>query len=209
MVSKNGSGSAKWAGSNATYVVGQSYVDEMDKAAIDVEAKWGAGRARLLVGPELRAKFDRQREMTNAAIWGGELEDVRRETARMVSAWRALGRECDALGPFARLSPAVWEATLSTGEVIALVRSVDDMQYVKPEGRSMQVWSLEEIARLIEAWPPALQAVKKAFTGQPVTRVRMTLDDPLDAVDASARGCEPAACPPARAPAGGERDDGF
>ena len=39
-----------------------------------------------------REKFDRQRYLVNQAIWHGELEDVRRETGRMVNAWLALDR---------------------------------------------------------------------------------------------------------------------
>ena len=43
-----------------------------------MEAKWGCDRLRLLVGPELREKFDRQRYLLNQAIWHGDLEAVRR-----------------------------------------------------------------------------------------------------------------------------------
>ena len=63
-----------------------------------MEAKWGCDRLRLLVGPELREKFDRQRYLFNQAIWHGELEAVRREANRMVVAWQTLDRAATAAG---------------------------------------------------------------------------------------------------------------
>jgi ectoine hydroxylase-related dioxygenase (phytanoyl-CoA dioxygenase family) len=61
---------------------------------------------RLLVGPELREKFDRQRYLLNQSIWHGELEDVRRESGRMVNAWHALDRAAEAAGAL-NLNPLV------------------------------------------------------------------------------------------------------
>ena len=60
------------------------------------EPKWGAGRLRLLVTPELREKFNRQRCLFNAAIWQVDLEAMRRKADRMVTAWLALDRAATA-----------------------------------------------------------------------------------------------------------------
>jgi hypothetical protein len=58
----------------------------------------GRDRLRLLVGPELREKFDRQRYLLNQAIWHGELEAVRRESGAWSCAWQALDRAAAAAG---------------------------------------------------------------------------------------------------------------
>jgi hypothetical protein len=68
-----------WARTPGTYIAGRAYIDGADETAAEMEAKWGCDRLRLLVGPELREKFDRQRYLLNQAIWHGELEAVRRE----------------------------------------------------------------------------------------------------------------------------------
>jgi hypothetical protein len=81
-----------WARTPGTYIAGRAYIDGADETAAEMEAKWGCDRLRLLVGPELREKFDRQRYLLNQAIWHGELEAVRRESGRMVMAWQALDR---------------------------------------------------------------------------------------------------------------------
>src|SRR6185369_8406045 len=81
-----------WARTHGTYLSGRAYIDGADETAAEMEAKWGCDRLRLLVAPDLREKFDRQRYLLNQAVWHGELEEVRREAGRMVTAWLALDR---------------------------------------------------------------------------------------------------------------------
>src|ERR1700761_9713547 len=103
-----------WARTNGTYIAGRAHIDGADETACEMEAKWGADRLRLLVSPELREKFDRQRYLLNQAIWHGDLEQVRRESGRMVSAWLALDRAATTAGQ-QPLSPQVWEVPLEDG----------------------------------------------------------------------------------------------
>ena len=127
-----------WARSNGTYIAGRAYLDEADQTACEMEAKWGADRLRLLVGPELREKFDRQRYLLNQAIWHGELEDVRRESMRMVKAWLALNAAAEAAGKLP-ISPHVWEVALGDGSVAAIVPDNDHAHAVVAEGRQVAV----------------------------------------------------------------------
>jgi hypothetical protein len=46
--------SATWNRAAGMMIAGRAYIDEADKTAIEMEAKWGAVRLRLLVSPELR-----------------------------------------------------------------------------------------------------------------------------------------------------------
>lgn len=174
-----------WARTNGTYIAGRAYLDGADETAAEMEAKWGADRLRLLVGPELREKFDRQRYLLNQAIWHGELEDVRRESQRMVKAWLTLDREASAAGK-APLAPQVWEIALAGGCVAAIVPSDEHARHVNAEGRQVAVYTLDEIGRLLSNYPD-LAKVKLAFPGATVTSVRRSIDDPLDAVHDTSR----------------------
>jgi DNA-binding CsgD family transcriptional regulator len=133
-----------WARTNGTYIAGRAYIDGADQTAAEMEAKWGADRLRLLVSPELREKFDRQRYLLNQAIWHGELEAVRTETGRMVKAWLALDREAAAAGK-QPLDPLVWEVALADGRVAAIVPDGDRAGRVNADGREVVVYTLDEI----------------------------------------------------------------
>lgn len=173
-------GADSWARTNGTYIAGRAYLDEADQTACAMEAKWGADRLRLLVGPELREKFDRQRYLLNQAIWHGELEAVRRESQRMVRAWLALDAAATSAGK-AGLAPVVWEVALSDGTVAAIVPSEEHAAAVQPEGRQVAVYSLEEIGRFLSAYPGVARA-KVTFPGAEVTQVARRVTDPLDAI---------------------------
>lgn len=169
-----------WARTNGTYIAGRAYLDGADQTACEMEAKWGADRLRLLVTPELREKFDRQRYLLNQAIWHGELEDIRREANRMVVAWQALDRAAVAAG--ARLlDPNVWEIALEDGRIAAIVQDGADAAAVNADGRNVVVYTLDEIARLLSVYP-SVAVVKATFPGATVTAVRRTISDPLDAI---------------------------
>lgn len=179
-----------WARNHATYIAGRAYLDGADKAAADMETKWGCGRLRLLVGPELREKFDRQRYLLNQAIWHGGLEDVRRESQRMVNAWMALDAAAEAQGA-SKLNPAIMEVVLDSGVVAAIVPDLQHAQFVKREDRRMDVYTLDEIGRLLSTFP-TLAAIKESYPGAEVVRCKRSVDDPLDAIHDTEDGLEEA-----------------
>jgi hypothetical protein len=169
-----------WARTNGTYIAGRSYIDGVDETASEMEAKWGADRLRLLVPADLREKFDRQRYLVNQAIWHGELEDVRRETGRMVNAWLALDRVATEAGK-QPLPPAVWEIALADGSVAAIVPDHARAAMVNGEGRHVAVYTLDEISRLLSNYPEVAKA-KLVFPGATVTEVRRSVSDPLSEI---------------------------
>ena len=167
-----------WAKTPGTLISGQAAIDGADHAAVMMETKWGADRLRLLVSPELREKFDRQRYLLNRAIWHGDLETVRREAARMAKAWEVLDQSAELLGD-PKLDPAVWELALEDGTVVALVRHREDARHVIAEGRQVIVMDLDEISRMISNYREVVD-VKITFPGAEVTAIRRTISDPLD-----------------------------
>jgi hypothetical protein len=127
-----------WQRQHSTYAVGRSVIDGSDALALEAECKWGAGRLRLLVDNDLRARFDSQRLKLNHAIRHGELEDVKREALRMQNAWRALDAAATQAGA-AKLSPEVWEEADDNGCVLAVVKTNADAKHVIAEGRHVVV----------------------------------------------------------------------
>jgi hypothetical protein len=169
-----------WARSHSTYIAGRAHLDGADKAAADAETKWGCGRLRLLVGPELREKFDRQRYLLNRAIWHGQLEDVRRESQRMVNAYAALEAVAEAQGA-TKLDPAIMEVVLDSGVVAAIVPDLQHAQFIKREDRRMDVYTLDEIGRILSAFP-TLAKIKESYPGAEVVRCKRSIDDPMDSI---------------------------
>ena len=169
-----------WAKTNGTWLTGKAHIDGVDAVAIAMEARWGAGRLRLLVPPELRERFDKQRFKFNAAIWHGDMEDVKREASRMITAWQVLARAAEAAGaPI--LSPEVWEVALADGSVVALVRSPEDAHAVVADGRRVMVYTLAELAIMLEQYQEVTK-VKITFPGAEVVQIRRDVQDPLDSI---------------------------
>ena len=161
-------------------MTGQAAIDGVDAVAIAMEARWGAGRLRLLVDDSLREKFDRQRFLFNAAIWHGDMQAVVLQSRRMIAAWQALARAAEAAGaPI--LSPEVWEVALADGTVVALVRSPEDAHAVVADGRRLTVYTLAELAIMLEQYQEVTK-VKVTFPGAEVTQIRQGISDPLNGI---------------------------
>jgi hypothetical protein len=166
-----------WMATPGMYIAGRAALDEADALEVEMELKWGRDRLRLLVSTELREKFDRQRYLTSHARWKGELEDVRREAQRMAKAWAALDKAAEANGAQV-LDPAIWEVTLEDGTVATIVREPALCNRILSEGRKINVYTLEEIAHMISAFPEVAK-VKEHFPGATVTRTKTRVEDPL------------------------------
>jgi hypothetical protein len=168
---------APWLASNGTYLSGRAAIDEADALEVELEMRWGRGRLPLLVSEDLRLKFYRQKYLFSHARWNGELIDVQRESRRMATAWKALDRAAKEAG-HVHIDPAVFEVTLADGTVAAIVREPDLANKVAADGRKINVYTLEEIGRMISAFPE-LVAVKTAFPGATVEKTRMKVENAL------------------------------
>jgi hypothetical protein len=166
-----------WAQTPGTVISAKAHMDGADHAGVTMEAKWGVDRLRLLVSPELREKFDRQRYLFNQACWHGDNEAVRVQSPRMASAYRTLDQAAEATGADP-LSPLVWETALDDGTVVALVRTPEEAFAVAPTDRQLAVYTMEEIARMLSNYRAVTEA-KITFPGATVTAVRRP-SDPLD-----------------------------
>ena len=171
-----------WDQTHGTYLAGRAALDGVEQLAIDMANKWGVGRLRLLVNDELRERFDRQRYKLAAAIQGGDLASVKEEAARMARAWHTL--DCTAMDAGAQpLAPDIWEATLDDGTVLAIVREPWDAGTLRPEGRKVVVYTLDEVAKILSGYADFTR-IKIQWPGAEVTVVRHHVPDPLDQIPA-------------------------
>ncbi len=154
-------------GAPPEYVI-QAMVDGLDQTAQAMERKWGIDRLRLLVGDLLRAKFDAQKDKLDAALTSRSEAYVRIHAEGMKRAWAVLDKAASEAG-HKPLSPEVWECALpSSGEVVAIVRTEAEAHHLCREAK---VFTLAEIAVLIESLGrPALET-QRAFLGAEITRI--------------------------------------
>ena len=137
----------------------RSLVDGVDHVVAESERRWGIGRLRLLVDDVLRARFDRQVRLWNDAVESNREADVAVQAGGMRRALDALDRAATAAGQ-PQLAATVWELVLpSTGEVVAIVRSEADLAGC---GRQT-AYTLDEVARLLDAMPATVGAIKAAW----------------------------------------------
>ena len=154
-------------------------IESVDHLASDLELKWGPGRLRLLVDEQLRGKFDRQRSKFNDAVWSFDDRQIDKHAAAMRRAWQALDRAAEEAGA-EPLDPDVFETTLDDGRVIAVARnSAEAWVAAHRLGRDVSVWSMSEIARLIDGYPELVD-IKTHWPGAAVKAVRTPLPDKLD-----------------------------
>lgn len=160
-----------------------------DHVAAEMERKWGVGRLPLLVDAEWRDRFVIQRRSLNDAIWKGDVANTRIQSAAMVRGWNKLDELATAAG-HAPLDPVVWETVTPDGEVVAIVRTNAEAAAVTRSGRAMQVWTLDEIGKVIGHYAETAGAVKAHFPGAVVEDIRIKVrpvaaDGELDGIEAA------------------------
>jgi hypothetical protein len=154
-----------------TPALASAAIDCLDEVAVAMECKWGVGRLPKLVAPDLAAKFHAQADKLDAALSMKMHDAIVAHASAMERAWKALDKAASTAGALP-MSPVIWQAIIpSTGEVVAIVRSVDEAAAVKAE-RWGTVWTLAEVALALDAFGDDVRAVKSRFRGATVTAVR-------------------------------------
>lgn len=167
-----------WATTPGMYIAGKEALDAADALGVEMDRKWGVGRLRLLVSGPMREKFDRQRYLMAQSRWEGTLEDVKRESQRMVTAYKALDAAATASGA-ALVDDSVWEVGIPSGvlkgTVLAVVKNDEAMAKVVAEGRNVIVMTLDEVARIIGFDHDTLM-VKQTFPGAQIEPAKAPID---------------------------------
>ena len=92
----------------------------------------------------------------------------------MATAWRVCDKAAREAGNLPG-QPDCWEVALDDGMVAVIVRQEEMAGLVQDCGREKVVYTLEEIARLLKAYPTLAKA-KAAFPGATVTKISVPLD---------------------------------
>lgn len=149
----------------------RAHLDGVDHVAREMEAKWGVGRLRLLVATDMRVRFDTQARLLDEAVRDVDLGGVRQHAPAMLRAWQALDALATQAGA-APLSPDWWETATDDGEVIAITRTSAEAAAIVRENRAMQVWTLDEIGRVLGNIPGLLPEAKRVWPGATVVAIR-------------------------------------
>ena len=149
----------------------KAVLDGLDELAAKYEKVWGVDRLRLLVGNDMRERFDQALTLLNEAILEGRTRDVEVYAQMMKRGWDALDQEARSLNAPV-LASVVWEVRQPSGKVAALVKTEAEARSVSADSRYVEVWTLDEIGRLIEGPWKDIGKVKEVFPGALVTDYR-------------------------------------
>ena len=147
----------------------------LDRAASEMEFKWGCERLPSLVSPQTASLFGSAKAKLDAAILANDPQEVVRRAAVMIKGWSKMDAEATERGHKA-LSPEIWSHTTSTGFKVAVARSnADAIKSIRTDDRmeGAAVYSLDEIARILEADSyRLLDTVKKTWPEAKVAKTR-------------------------------------
>ncbi len=147
----------------------ESAIQKYDEALSAAERVWGVDRLPYLVDADLRQRWQRGVEKLNEGIRNRDVQSVERLVDNMLKGLGKLIAAAREAG-HAPLQADVWEARLKDGRVLRLVRSSSAVADQTDE-RDVVVWSLEEVARVVEA-NSSVNRVKQVFPGAIVTSVK-------------------------------------
>jgi len=148
----------------------QAVIDGLDHVAVEMETKWGVDRLRLLVPPDLRERFDEQRQLLNDAVWGGDAVETQIQGAALERGWRALDKAATEAGT-KPLDPVIWETRIGD-RVLAIVQTTAEAHAISGDGRAREVWTMEEIGRVLVAFSQQVGEAKQVFPGCEIVDVR-------------------------------------
>ena len=181
------------------------FFEAVDVVRSDMAVKWGTGRLELIAGrinPALLARFRGQQARWRDALktaWEADyltrdaLALVEQKSGAMQRAWVALDAAAAEAGE-REIAPWVWECELEDGTIAAFVQDDAQASKVLHEGRHVAVYTVKEVAALIDAVPNALKLAKVTFPGaklqlpEPYRRIRGPIpwNDPIPFGEAAA-----------------------
>lgn len=148
----------------------------VDAHAQEMNRRWGYNRLPHIVPIEWTERFVEQKRRWQLACFEccgsplqADLDRVRTQGDAMLRAYAKL-EELALAGGMAPAQPGVWEFELSNGQPVMLVRTDAEVAQVDRPAH-VRVWTLEEVARIIERWPELVLA-KQLFPEAQVIQVR-------------------------------------
>ena len=163
----------------------QDALHDYDRKVKAVEAEWGVDRLPWLVDEALRGRFEAQMDRLNEAI--DKMQDVEHQCEVTLRGVEAMVNAAIAAG-HKPLTGEYWEAPMPSGKVLAVTRDEYEAGKVAADNRDMCVYSINEIATIIDEWQKTKAGVltetaKAMFPGAAVesfkTQTAKDLDDEI------------------------------
>ncbi len=158
-------------------------VKPLDRVAVEMEGKWGAGRLARLVSPATAARFGAAREKLDAAIRENDADAVAHRAAVVIRGWQALDAEATANGADA-LPPKTWSVKDDDGRDYTLVLDRADVHLVASLSDAPE--RVVTVSELLVAWralrdrASGVEAVKRQWPGATIERLDETRGDELE-----------------------------
>lgn len=142
-----------------------------DRAAREMDRKWGMDRLPELVSPAMAARWGQAMADLNAALESGNVDLVVQKVNACLRGFAAMDAEATAAG-HQPIIPEAIEFPMADGKVGAILR--DDAVWpayraIRPDVR---VYTLREVVNALDAYGQTVAAVKDAFPGAQVVAVR-------------------------------------
>jgi hypothetical protein len=151
-------------------------LEAVEGARAEAYREWGAYRLERLAGLhnlDLLARFRRQQMSWASALQtafqaevvpADLLATVQAKAAAMQRGWTALAAWAAEAG-HRPAAPWVWETMLADGSIVALVQDDAGAAKVIADGRDVSVWTVREVANLIDAATDALKLERTHMPG--------------------------------------------
>ena len=159
---------AQWRKENAIYAA----VKPFDTAMAEIENRWGPEKLIGLVSPETATKFASAMSKLNDAMEANEDPAfVAKKAAVLCRGLKAMEAEAIDAGHKPGPKEAI-KAVTSDGTEFLIAMDGGDAAMLIKQGKK-NVWSLEEVANVIQAHnSPLLEAVKKEFPNSTIKNVK-------------------------------------
>ena len=155
----------------------ERYVNRFDEIMVFYEAKWGIGVLPELATDEMRQKWDKHIAKLNDAIQRKDLKKLAVLVDGAVKGLEAIEKEVEGRG-IEPEEPECMDVKLESGFHLRIAKNHTQARSVTEEG--VYVWSLQEVARVIEKDYTLVNKVKDVFPEAKVVVVKNEGQDDFD-----------------------------
>ena len=143
-------------------------IHRLDQKALAMEAKWGVGNLCKYASPDMKEKWNSQSNKLNDAVESGEYHVVRNLIDGTIRGWDVLESQAIDAG-YKPVAPDYMEVRLDNGFHLRIAKNTSEARQCTAQG--VHVWSIQEIARVIEKDFTLVNIIKEKFEGAEVKEV--------------------------------------
>ena len=150
------------------------WLSRLDQHAIAKEAIWGVGFLQENCTSDFKAKWDRQQKKLTDAVGKKNIPLIGELVEGTIRAWDALEKNVRGQG-IEPQEPECMDVKLESGFHLRIAKNHTEARSVTEDG--VYVWSLHEIARVIESEYTLLNKIKSEFKGAEIKVIDKIEDD--------------------------------